>query len=777
MGFGLSRPSSPDLNVTRSETDALKAQLTLLERTVQNLTMGAQVIHTASRSLNLPESLPELVQVINNQFHFYHTSLFLLNEAETQLVLHAAAGPLGPALLRKEFSLPLAPNSIVGWVALNHQPRLVPDVSRANDYLNLPELPATRSELALPLLAHHHLLGVLDVQSDEADIFQPEDIIALQLMADQLALALENSHLFAAVQARLNELESLFALSDVLSTTMDVNEIYRRSARVLAERLRVNRVVISEWDKERNVVISKGNYFFNDGHKPIGEYEIEYQVYPLADFPSSRRVLEGKETVIYHHDDPKIEPAQQQLLAEMGAISGVEIPLISGGEVTGMVELYRLPNFGPLTPDELQLAQAMTQEAAAALYNARLTGDSQARVAELSTLNRFSLAISQAKDVRAVYAAARREILSLVEATGMSVLLVNLENQTITWDYAFEYGEELDLSQIGPLPMSQGFSGHVARTGQPLLINERLEQVREELGSFTVGASPNAWLGVPLKVSDELIGVLAVENADDASALNERDMRLMQTIAGPLAVSIQNELLLEQTKAALAVQSQQSLWLRTAAEVAAAASGMQNVADLIQTAVDLIPERFDLYYSGLFLIDKATGYAILQAGTGEAGRIQRLQGRRLLVGGNSLIGRATGDGVPRIEQDVTLSAEWLFNPNLPLTRSELALPLRTPNHIIGALTVQSVIPNAFSQELVGVLQIMADQLAVAIDNAQLLASAEARAQRQQLLNEVSANLYRAADVEKIVTIGLQALADHLHLPEASLHLGQIKTKR
>src|SRR5690606_11433250 len=114
---------------------------------------------------------------------------------------------------------------------------------------------------------------------------------------------------------------------------------------------------------------------------------------------------------------------------------------------------------------------------------------------------------------------------------------------------------------------------------------------------------------------------LAVENGDDPNAFTERDMRLLQTMAGPLAISIQNELLLEQTRAALRVQSQQSLWLRTASEVAAAASGMQNVTDLIQTAVDLIPERFNLYYAGLFLIDETSGYAVLRAGTGEAGRL------------------------------------------------------------------------------------------------------------------------------------------------------------
>lgn len=768
MGFGL------DNKVTHLEIDALKAYVTSLERTIQHLTLGSQVIHLASSSLHLQETLPDLIRTIHDQFHFYQTSLFLFDRAENQLILRYGVGPLGQTVSTEGFTLKPSPNSVVGWVALNHQPWRVPKVQEDPHYLTMPQLPHTKSELALPLMARDQLLGVLDLQSDDEDAFHPEDVIALQLMVDQIALALENSYLFADVQTRLSELESLFALSDALSTTLDMNEIYRRATRVFAERLQVNRVVISEWDREKDALISKGNYLFDDGSRRVGEYEIEFQMYQLKLFPSSRRVLENREVRQYRLDDNDLEIAQKTILDDMDAIQAVEIPLFAGEEVMGIVELYRMSNLGLLKPYEVQLAQAMTNETAIALNNARLASDSRARVAELSTLNRFSLAISQAKTLHAVYTSARREILSMVEATGMSVILVHPEDETMSWAYGFEYADEVDLSGVGPLPMSQGFSGYVARTGEPLLIQERMEEKRTELGSFTVGAASVAWLGVPLKVSNELIGVLAVENGDDPNAFVERDMRLLQTIAGPLAVSIQNELLLEQTRAALRVQSQQSLWLRTASEVAAAASGMPNVTDLIQTAVDLIPERFNLYYAGLFLIDEPSGYAVLHAGTGEAGRLQREQGRQLRVGGNSLIGQATGDGVPRIEQDVTLSQSWLYNPNLPLTRSELALPLRTPSHIIGALTVQSTLPNAFGPELVDVLQIMSDQLAVAIDNAQLLARVEARAQQQQFLNEVSANLYRAADVEKIVAIGLQSLVEQLHLSGASLRLGQME---
>jgi len=757
--------------VAKEDVLTLKAKVASLERSLNHLTGSIHIAHVASRSPDQASALTELVAAIQAQFGYYQTSLFLLDEGQNRLVLHAAAGPIPLSAQSKALTISLTPDSIVGWVALNRTAHISPNVQQDSLYHPVPGLPATISELALPLMTQDMLLGVLDVQSQVENHFQAEDVAALQLMADQVALALENSQLLVTARSRLKELETLFNLSEILSSTLDVNEIYRRAARIFAERMPVLRAVISEWDQEQDLFVTKGNYYFDPG-KP-GEYETAYLVFPVDDYPTSRRVLEQHETIHYQIDDPRLEESQKELLASIGSAAALEVPLVHGGRTFGLVELYGQTDLKHFSSYDIQLAEAMARETAVALHNAQIASEAQARVAELSTLNRLSLAISQAKNVHSIYLTAQREILSVLEATGMSVVLVDLENQTLKWDFGFEYGQEVDLSGVGPLPITQGFSGYVAQTGNPLLINEKMEEKRVELGSFTVGSASNAWLGVPLRVSDQLIGILSIENGDDPNAFTERDMQLLQTIAAPLAISIQNELLLEQTRAALRVQSQQSLWLRTAAEVAAAASGRQTITDLIQAVVDLIPERFNLYYAGLFLIDPNGQYAVLRAGTGEAGRRQREQHRQLLVGGNSLIGRATGDGVPRIEQDVTQSRDWLYNPNLPLTRSELALPLRTPTHIIGALTVQSEEPNAFSPELVDVLQIMCDQIAVAIDNTQLLARAEARARQQQLLNEVSATLYRSANVEKIISVGLQALTDHLHLSGATLRLGQV----
>ena len=167
--------------------------------------------------------------------------------------------------------------------------------------------------------------------------------------------------------------------------------------------------------------------------------------------------------------------------------------------------------------------------------------------------------------------------------------------------------------------------------------------------------------------------------------------------------------------------------LQTAAQVSRAATSILDPDELIRRVVDLARERFALYYVGLFLVDR-TGewtdepgrWAVLRAGSGEAGQQMLAQGHRLKIGGESMIGWCVANKQARIALDVGEESVHFNNPFLPATRSEMALPLVSRGQIIGAMTVQSDQEAAFSDEDIAVFQTMADQLAIAIANARLL---------------------------------------------------------
>jgi GAF domain-containing protein len=167
---------------------------------------------------------------------------------------------------------------------------------------------------------------------------------------------------------------------------------------------------------------------------------------------------------------------------------------------------------------------------------------------------------------------------------------------------------------------------------------------------------------------------------------------------------------------------ERSTQLEASAEVGRAATSILEIERLIQQVVELIRERFDLYYVGLFLTDEAGEWAVLRAGTGEAGQAMLLRGHRIKVG-EGMVGWSVAHAQARVALEAAEDAVRLATTELPDTRSEAALPLRSRGQVLGVLTVQSTQPGTFDQDTMVALQIMADQVAVALDNARLFAEA------------------------------------------------------
>jgi signal transduction histidine kinase len=187
----------------------------------------------------------------------------------------------------------------------------------------------------------------------------------------------------------------------------------------------------------------------------------------------------------------------------------------------------------------------------------------------------------------------------------------------------------------------------------------------------------------------------------------------------------------------LAALERRNTQLQTAAEVSRATSGLLDPDELIRRVVDLVHDRFGLHYAGLFLVDQ-TGewgcdqngqpepgrWAVLRAGTGEAGHKMLEKRHKLEVGDTSMIGWCIAHKKACVAADVDENAVCFDNPFLPETRSELVLPLISRGRAIGAMTIQSTKEAAFSDEDVTALQTMVDQLANAITNARLYRHAQ-----------------------------------------------------
>jgi GAF domain-containing protein/HAMP domain-containing protein len=160
--------------------------------------------------------------------------------------------------------------------------------------------------------------------------------------------------------------------------------------------------------------------------------------------------------------------------------------------------------------------------------------------------------------------------------------------------------------------------------------------------------------------------------------------------------------------------------LEAVSEVAREAAAIRDIDQLLAHTTRLVSDRFGFYHCGIFLIDETGEYAVLRAASSKGGQRMLERGHQLRVGEVGFVGYAAGTGEPYIGLDVGADAVFFDNPDLPFTRSEAALPLRIQERVIGVLDVQSTEENAFAQEYVAILQTLADQIALAIENTRLV---------------------------------------------------------
>ncbi|MGC9395556.1 MAG: ABC transporter substrate binding protein [Anaerolineae bacterium] len=221
------------------------------------------------------------------------------------------------------------------------------------------------------------------------------------------------------------------------------------------------------------------------------------------------------------------------------------------------------------------------------------------------------------------------------------------------------------------------------------------------------------WIvGISFVVLTVAIGILIfnILRRQRAEVQLTRSLGELQEIRASLEDRVQERTEAFQQRAAL---------LEAAAEVSRVTTEMIDVDVLLPQVVELVRQRFNLYYVGLFLVDETERYAVLRAGTGDPGREMMARGWQFEVGGHSMIGRCVASGQADIQLDVGEAAVHFDNPYLPETRSEMALPLRAGGQTLGAMTVQSDREAFFSPEDITVLQTVADQVANAVRNARL----------------------------------------------------------
>lgn len=190
-------------------TKALQVELEKGGRRSKQYEAITKVAQAINATQNLQELLPQISEVISQQFNYYHVGIFLNDASGIYAVLSAANSEGGKRMLKRGHQLKIGEQGIVGYATGSGKPRIALDVGEDIVYFNNPDLPETHSEMALPLIISGEIIGALDVQSTEPNAFSHEDVDVLSTLADQVSLAIQNARLYDQMQRSLVEAEAI----------------------------------------------------------------------------------------------------------------------------------------------------------------------------------------------------------------------------------------------------------------------------------------------------------------------------------------------------------------------------------------------------------------------------------------------------------------------------------------------------------------------------------------------------------------------------------------
>jgi len=377
MHFGFALLSS--VAVSAIAFSARRSSLTRLERL--RIQERLQAVELQRRAIELETSigvgqqitsiidvdtlLNAVVTLIKERYGFYFVGIFLVDPSGEYLVARAATGYNARELVEREWRVARNVNSIIGWAATQQRPYLANDVLDDPHYLFTEWVPNTRSELALPLAMGDLVLGVLDIQCERPGAFRQQDIPVMELLANQVAIALHNASLYHVERSRRLLAETLYEVVRALSSTLDFSEVLNLILQELAEIVPHDRaaVLLRQPDDTLQAVAYRGfppTVTLKDIRVPIRENDVFDKI------RRSQRPL-WLEDVAGRYDWQNLEGLPQ-------ARSWIGIPLVHSNTVIGMLSLAR-EEAQPFTEEEVKLATTFGGQAAVTIANARLYQD------------------------------------------------------------------------------------------------------------------------------------------------------------------------------------------------------------------------------------------------------------------------------------------------------------------------------------------------------------------------------------------------------------------
>jgi len=651
-------------------------------------------------TLDLDQAFNVTLQHLAEVVQYDRASIVLLDGDSVRM---RAAHGFGAVDALLQTPMRLRPGSPLGRIVRERRPLIIPDESAYSEWSIVADRSEMKSWLGAPLVARlaPRAIGALMVESRTPRAYGEEDANTLFTLANHLATAVENARLFEAEIQRSTQMALINEIAQRTSSTLDLGELLNRAATLIHGRLGYRAValfLINPQDGAIDLISAAGDWV-----ELIGTGYRE----PL-DHGSIGRAAQSGQPIL--HNDVSTDADYSPLVeGEIRSGSQMILPLARGGAAIGAL-VVRHERAHHFQPSVVEVAHTLADQLSIAIENARLYQEVARRVYELGALHEMAVAGASARDFKEVSARMVEVLQRTLDLEYLALFLIDSAGKSLE-PYAVSTREEeaLRKHRIG---MGWGIIGAAAQSGHIVNVGDTLRDARY-LPSIPGVRSE---LAVPLTVGERVIGVIDAQSTR-VGAFAQGDERMLLTVAGQLAVTLEKARLYQAMEQRLGEMS-------TLQTFAQKISMSLELSEVLDTIVIALKESLGCRGVSIALIQPETQTLEIRAAAGIKAKWKREAKLKL---GEGISGKVARTAQPMYVADAQAVPDFIFFD--PEVRSLLCVPLTIKERVIGTLTIDQTVPDAFTPEDERVLAIAAAQAAVAIENAQLYEELKERARK------------------------------------------------
>ncbi len=726
------------------------------ERRTRELTLLNEISRAISASLDLDDVMTRAAHALSDQLGYRYVSIYQF-EGE-RLVRKAAVNERED---EQEWNIS---RGVIGRVARTGRPALITNVSQDPDYVSAHD--DVVSEICVPIVREGRVLGVVNVAEARVGALKEDDLALMTLLSEQLAIASSNASLYREALGRERFATRLGQLGMTVTSTLDqvqlIETLCRESLTLFAvdtAAIYIRETIRPGARRDEYIADGRGTMMRGgDGASPSDAQSERSVLICRAVAGWGREALMGNQVDVDQLGNllaRTLRLARGFVVTEARASAQIAtevreaiqpqaclaVPIMKERDVIGVLVLFDRQDARRFGDPDLARATIVASQAGLAISNARLYQESQRRTKEQSSLYEIGLAVSSTLDLNEQLRIIYEQINKHFTLLGFDIALRDGPDQL---NFALFIDQGKQLESFSKPVNEAGFAGWVVTSRRPLVIDDirrQWDSLPVKPGEHGAPAETASYIGIPLMIKSEAMGVMALQRAP-VEPFTVDEQRFLFALAQQVAFAVDNARLHQQSQRSGA---QQSLLYQASRRIA----GALDIDTLLKAIVDALSKDFGFRAVLVMLVDTETNELRPAAASSDIAHVVTDAYRQPI--GKGLIGLAAQSGQTQLTEDSANGARGSARGNAQ-ANAQVAVPIKSGARVIGVLKVESgddasggveftpqldiAAQHKFASDDVRMFEAISDQLAVAIENAKLFASAQERLARINALQNI-----------------------------------------